>query len=128
MFTNIQKKKGFIRLSMILRTSGTTRIVRIHTTITKHLMKFALQHNNRLQVLQFWLTQKKTVPVWDPEKPSAFIQNHRMDYKLVAEKYDLNLETAKNLFVNFRTLPSVLLMRKFCYEADPIEFFIDFNI
>ena len=70
----------------------------------------------------------KTVPAWDPEKPSAFIQNHRMDYKLVAEKYDLNLETAKNLFVNFRTRPSVLLMRKFCDEADPIEFFTDFNI
>ena len=58
----------------------------------------------------------KTVPAWDPEKPSAFIQNHRMDYKLVAEKYDLNLETAKNLFVNF------------CDEVDPIEFFTDFNI
>ena len=52
-----QKKKNFIRLSMILRTSGTTRTARIHTTITKHLMKFALQHINRLQVLQFWLTK-----------------------------------------------------------------------
>lgn len=34
----------------------------IHTTITKHLMKFALQHNNQLQVLQFWLTKVKTWP------------------------------------------------------------------
>ena len=62
MFTNIQKKKSFIRLSMILRTSGTTRTARIHTTITKHLMKFALQHNNRLQVLQFWLTKVLSAP------------------------------------------------------------------
>ena len=53
--------KSFIRPSMILRTSGTTRTARIHTTITKHLMKFALQHINRLQVLQFWLTKVGTL-------------------------------------------------------------------
>ena len=54
------KEKGLYKaINDFAYDSGTTRVVRIHTTIAKHLMKFALQHNNRLQVLQFWLTKVK---------------------------------------------------------------------
>lgn len=67
----------------------------------------------------------KTVPIWDSSKDCSFIQKHKLDWQEVSEKYDVALESCRNLFVNHRAKPSLLQIRKFAIDTDPIEFFTE---
>lgn len=53
-----------------------------------------------------------------------------MDFKtdwqeVSKKKYDVPLESCRNLFVNHRAKPSLLQIRKFALDTDPIEFFTE---
>ena len=67
----------------------------------------------------------KTVPIWDSSKNCSFILKHKTDWQEVSKKYDLPLESCRNLFVNHRAKPSLLQIRKFALDTDPIEFFTE---
>ena len=67
----------------------------------------------------------KTVPIWDSSKHCAFIKKHKQDWQELSEKYDVPLESCRNLFVNYRAKPSLLYIRKFALDVDPIEFFTE---
>ena len=67
----------------------------------------------------------KTVPIWDSSKNCSFILKHKTDWQEVSKKYDVPLESCRNLFVNHRAKPSLLQIRKFALDTDPIEFFTE---
>ena len=67
----------------------------------------------------------KTVPIWDSSKNSSFILKHKTDWQEVSKKYDVPLESCRNLFVNHRAKPSLLQIKKFALDTDPIEFFTE---
>ena len=69
--------------------------------------------------------ETKTVPIWDSSKRCAFIKKHKQDWQEISEMYDVPLESCRNLFVNYRAKPSLLYIRKFALDVDPIEFFIE---
>lgn len=50
----------------------------------------------------------KTVPIWDSSKNCSFILKHKTDWQEVSKKYDVPLESCRNLFVNHRAKPSLL--------------------
>lgn len=66
----------------------------------------------------------QTVPKWDVEQDSFFIQIHKSDYKEICKKYDLEQMDGYNLFCMKRLRPSMVIIRKFLKDIDPILFFI----
>lgn len=66
----------------------------------------------------------KTVPKWDVEQDSYFIKIHKSDYKDICKKYDLEQIDGYNLFCMGRLRPSMVIIRKFIKNIDPILFFI----
>lgn len=66
----------------------------------------------------------QTVPKWDVEQDSFFIQIHKSDYKEICKKYDLEQMDGYNLFCVKRLRPSMVIIRKFLKDIDPILFFI----
>ncbi len=66
----------------------------------------------------------QTVPKWDVEQNSFFIQIHKSDYKEICKKYDLEQIDGYNLFCVKRLRPSMVIIRKFLKDIDPILFFI----
>lgn len=66
----------------------------------------------------------QTVPKWDVEQDSFFIQIHKSDYKEICKKYDLEQIDGYNLFCMKRLRPSMVIIRKFLKDIDPILFFI----
>lgn len=43
----------------------------------------------------------------------------KTDWQEVSKKYDVPLESCRNLFVNHRAKPSLLQIRKFALDTDP---------
>lgn len=66
----------------------------------------------------------QTVPKWNVEQDSFFIQIHKSDYKEICKKYDLEQMDGYNLFCMKRLRPSMVIIRKFLKDIDPILFFI----
>lgn len=66
----------------------------------------------------------QVVPKWDVEQDSFFIKAHKADYKEVCKKYDLEQIDGYNLFCTKRLRPSMVIIRKFIKDIDPILFFI----
>ena len=69
----------------------------------------------------------KKLPELKSDEVCAFVRKHRYDYKEIAEKYGISESTALNLFINYRTKPSVMLISKACKDVNPEEFFIAGN-
>ncbi|MCQ2242530.1 hypothetical protein [Treponema sp.] len=70
----------------------------------------------------------RLLPEWNPDDVSYFVRKHRYDYKDLISKYDLSDSTALNLFVNYRTKPSIMMIKKACAEVNPEEFFIEGDV
>ncbi len=66
----------------------------------------------------------QTVPKWNVEQESFFIKAHKADYKEICKKYDLEQIDGYNLFCMKRLRPSMVIIRKFIKDIDPILFFI----
>ncbi|MCQ2588972.1 MAG: hypothetical protein MJ179_00970 [Treponema sp.] len=66
----------------------------------------------------------QTVPKWDVEQESFFIKAHKADYKEICKKYNLEQIDGYNLFCMKRLRPSMVIIRKFIKDIDPILFFI----
>ena len=64
------------------------------------------------------------LPKWENTEPSKFVKEHRDDYREVAERYGLPELIAYNIFVAYRKVPTIALMRDACAEVNPIEFFM----
>lgn len=65
------------------------------------------------------------LPEWNPEDIPYFVRIHKHDYKQVAADYEITEAYARNLFVNHRARPSVMLIRKAADKGiDPSQFFI----
>lgn len=69
--------------------------------------------------------EMRLLPEWNPDDVSYFIRKHRFDYKNLIEKYGISDSTALNLFINYRTKPSVMMIAKACADVNPEEFFIE---
>ncbi len=68
----------------------------------------------------------KFLPKWDSSKPSKYVLEHKSDYRKISENCDINLESCRNLFVNHRSKPSLMIIRKCALGGvDPAEFFIE---
>lgn len=67
----------------------------------------------------------QVVSQWDITKESKFIKEHKNDYKKFSTLYNINNDVIYNLFVAGRTRPTASLLRTFCAETNPINFFID---
>lgn len=67
-------------------------------------------------------------PQFDFTRLSRYIVFHRNDYKAIAKKYGLTDLQSYNVFVTYRTYPSISLIRAMCAEVDPIEFFVNSNV
>ena len=66
----------------------------------------------------------KKLPELKSDEVCAFVRKHRYDYKEIAEKYGIAESTAQNLFINYRTKPSIMFISKACKDINPEEFFI----
>ena len=65
----------------------------------------------------------RLLPEWNPDDIPFFVRKHRHDYKELLDKYDISPSTGVNLFINYRTKPSVALIAKACADVNPEEFF-----
>ena len=65
----------------------------------------------------------RLLPEWNPDDIPFFVRKHRHDYKELLDKYDISASTGVNLFINYRTKPSVALIAKACADVNPEEFF-----
>lgn len=65
----------------------------------------------------------RLLPEWNPDDVPYFVRKHRHDYKDLLEKYNLSASTGLNLFINYRTKPSVALIAQACADVNPEEFF-----
>lgn len=68
------------------------------------------------------------VPQWNCKNLSKYVKEHRADYKVIAERYGLAELSAYNIFVAYRTTPSLPFIRQACDQTDPIDFFSDIQI
>ena len=69
--------------------------------------------------------EAQLLPQWKCESPSKFVKSHRYDYKTIAEKYDLDMANAYNIFVAYRANPTPSFIRAACTETNPTDFFCD---
>lgn len=65
----------------------------------------------------------RLLPKWNPSEISAFVRMHRKDYRQIAGRYGLPELTAYNMFVAYRTKPTLAFIRDCCAETDPCNFF-----
>lgn len=64
-----------------------------------------------------------TLPAWNPDDTSVFIQKHKKDWKAVAEHFGIAEENARNIFVNRRANFTLMQMRRMAGEVNPEEWF-----
>ncbi len=67
----------------------------------------------------------RTLPEWNPDDTSVFIQQHKKDWKQTAQKYDIEEENARNIFVNRRANFTLMQMRRMAGEVNPEEWFMN---
>lgn len=68
----------------------------------------------------------KPLPKWDSTKLCKYVLEHKFDYKKISERFEINLESCRNLFVNHRSKPSLMIIRKCALGGvDPAEFFVE---
>ena len=65
----------------------------------------------------------RTLPEWNPDDTSVFIQHHKKDWKQTAKKYGIAEENARNIFVNRRANFTLLQMRRMAGDVNPEEWF-----
>ncbi|MCR5252586.1 MAG: hypothetical protein K6C98_02600 [Treponema sp.] len=63
------------------------------------------------------------LPPFPFDKPCKYVTEHKKDYKVIEQKYNLEHNQAFNIFVTHRTKPTPIFIRKVCDEVNPIEFF-----
>lgn len=72
--------------------------------------------------------ESKLLPKWDNTEPAKFIKEHRRDYREIAMRYGLSDLIAYNIFVTYRKVPTIKLMRDACAEVNPTEFFMPYSM
>ena len=65
----------------------------------------------------------RTLPKWNSDDTSVFIQQHKKDGKETAWKYGIEEENARNIFVNRRANFTLLQMRRMAGEVNSEEWF-----
>ena len=66
----------------------------------------------------------RTLPEWNPDYTSVFIQQHKKDWKQTAQKYGIEEENARNIFVNRRANFTLLQMRRMAGKVNPEVWFV----
>ena len=61
----------------------------------------------------------RTLPKWNPDETSVFIQQHKKDWKQTAQKYGIEEENARNIFVNRRANFTLMQMRRMAGGGEP---------
>lgn len=64
-----------------------------------------------------------TLPEWNHDGTSVFIQQYKKDWKQTAQKYGIEKENALNIFVSRRANFTILQMRRMVGEINPEEWF-----
>ena len=65
----------------------------------------------------------RTLPEWNLDDTSVLIQPHKKDWKQTAQKYGIEEENARNIFVNRRATFTLMQMRRMVGEVNPEEWF-----
>lgn len=68
------------------------------------------------------------VPPLPANSLSKFVLEHKFDYKTICKKYDIPELTGYNIFVAYRSKPSLMFIRKVAADINPIDFFITGDI
>ena len=63
----------------------------------------------------------RTLPEWNLDDTSVFIQPHKKDWKQTAQKYGIEEENARNIFVNSRANFMLMQMRRMAGGGEPGE-------
>ena len=61
----------------------------------------------------------RTLSEWNPDDRSVFIRQHKKDWKETAQKYGIEEENARNIFVNRRANFTLLQMRRMAGGGEP---------
>ena len=61
----------------------------------------------------------RTLPEWNPDDTSVFIQQHKKDWKQTAQKYGIEEENARNIFVNRRANFTLMQMWRMAGNVNP---------
>ena len=65
----------------------------------------------------------RTLPEWNTDDTSVFIQQHKKDWKQTAQKYGIEEKNARNIFVNRRANFTLLQMWRMVGEMKPEVWF-----